>query len=54
MEKGKRPLAQVEDIEELKGLYSAYSDRLLLLWVNVVTGPHRAAMAEVLKERGKL
>ncbi len=54
MEKWERPLAQVEDVKELKDRYSAYGDRLLLLWVNVVTGPHRAAIAEVLKERGKL
>ncbi len=54
MEEWKRPLAQVEDVEELKGRYRIYSDQVLLRWMSAVVGPHRTAMAELLRERGVL
>lgn len=45
------PLGEVEDPEELKARYRIYSDRLLAHWVTVVIGPHREAMAAILRER---
>jgi len=44
-------LAQMMDLESLKEKYRRYDDRLLERWVTVVTGPHREAMAAVLRER---
>lgn len=52
MEEKKRPLAQVEDVEELKERYRLYNDEILLHWSQAVVGPHRAAMLELLRERG--
>lgn len=52
MEEKERPLAQVEDVEELKERYRLYSDEILLHWSQAVVGPHRAAMLELLRERG--
>lgn len=48
------PLAQVRGLEELKERYRIYDDQTLLRWMNAVTGSHRLAMAELLKERGIL
>ena len=50
----KIPLAQVEEIDELKARYSIYSDEVLIRWVNAVTGSHRNAIASILKERGQM
>lgn len=55
MEKGgaqdRLPLAEVEEPEELKRRYGIFSDETLASWIPVVTGPHRAAMEALLKER---
>lgn len=48
------PLARIQGLAELKERYRVYDDRTLLRWMNAVTGSHRRAMAEVLKERGVL
>ena len=49
---GETPLAQLEDPEELKRRYSPFSDEILRRWMENVTGPHREAMAAILRERG--
>lgn len=54
MEEWKRPLAQVEDVKELKERYRIFSDQILLRWIEAVVGPHRKAMEELLRERGVL
>lgn len=46
------PLAQVQELKELKRRYSIYNDETLRRWMTAVTGSHRQAMAEILKERG--
>ncbi len=46
------PLAQVEDREELKRRYRFVDSAVLRRWMTVVVGPHREAMAEILRERG--
>ena len=46
------PLAQLEDRTELERRYGAFSDGVLLRWMEVVTGPHREAMEEILRRRG--
>ncbi len=51
MEREELPLAQVEDLEELKARYRGFSDEVLARWMEAVTGAHRAAMAAVLEER---
>ncbi len=48
------PLAQVQEIKELKRRYSIYNNEILLRWMEAVTGSHREAMAEILRERGAL
>ncbi len=48
------PLAQVEDLEELKRRYSGYDDATLRRWMEAVKGSHRAAMEALLKDRGAL
>lgn len=48
------PLAQVQELKELKRRYSVYNNDILLRWMAAVTGSHREAMEEVLKERGAL
>ena len=48
----KLPLAQVEDLEELKRRYGIYSDEILRRWVKAVTGSHQKAIAALLEERG--
>ena len=45
-------LAQTEDLEELKRRYRIFSTPVLRRWMSVVIGPHRNAMAAILKERG--
>ena len=50
---GKVPLAQLEDLEELKRRYAFASSDVLRQWMTVVTGPHREAMAALLSEREK-
>ena len=45
------PLAQVEDLEELKRRYRIISSPVLRRWMTVVVGPHWKAMAAILKER---
>jgi len=47
------PLAQLEDQEELKKRYAFVSSRVLRRWMSVVVGPHREAMAALLRERGE-
>ncbi len=47
-------LAQVQEVKELKRRYSIYNNEVLLHWMVAVTGSHREAMAEILKERGAL
>ncbi len=48
------PLAQVRELQELKRRYRIYNNETLLHWMNAVTGSHREAMAEILRERGAL
>lgn len=48
------PLAQVQELSELKRRYAVYDDGTLLRWMNAVTGSHREAMAQLLRERGRL
>ena len=48
------PLAQLSDRAELEQRYSAFSDEILLRWMEAVTGPHRDAMAAILRQRGTL
>lgn len=48
------PLAQVQEMKELKRRYSIYNNEILLRWMEAVTGSHREAMAEILRERGAL
>lgn len=48
------PLAQVQELKELKRRYRIYNDETLRRWMTAVTGSHRQAMAEILKERGGL
>lgn len=48
------PLAQVWEMEELKRRYGVYDDRILLRWRQVLTGRHRLAIDELLRERGRL
>ncbi len=45
------PLGQIEDPEELKRRYRIFSDQTLERWVTLVVGPHREAIAAVLRER---
>lgn len=44
-------LAELEDVEKLKGRYRAISSEVLRRWMDAVIGPHRDAMAAVLAER---
>lgn len=46
-------LAQTEDMEELKRRYRIISTPTLRRWMTVVIGPHRNAMAAILRERGQ-
>ena len=52
--KGETPLAQVREFSELKRRYAMYDAQTLFRWMNAVTGSHRDAMAELLRERGRL
>lgn len=45
------PLAQVQELEELKRRYRIYNDEILRRWIKAVTGSHRQAMEEILRER---
>lgn len=54
MEEQERPLAQVEDIKELKERYRAFPSEKLTRWAQLVVGPHREAMEALLRERGQL
>lgn len=47
-------LAQVQERKELKRRYSIYNNEILLHWMEAVTGSHREAMVEILRERGAL
>lgn len=52
---GQEPsLAQVQELKELKRRYSIYNNEILLHWMEAVTGSHREAMEEILRERGAL
>ena len=44
----------MQEVKELKRRYSIYNNEVLLHWMVAVTGSHREAMAEILKERGAL
>lgn len=46
------PLGQVLEAEELKRRYAFFDNGTLLRWREVVKGPHRVAMEEILRERG--
>lgn len=46
------PLAQVQELKELKRRYGIYNDETLRRWMLAVTGSHRQAMEEILEERG--
>lgn len=50
----KSSLAEIEDVEALKAQYDIFTDRVLLKWMDAVTGSHREAMAAILRERGHL
>ena len=45
-------LAEIQDVEALKERYRIFDDRVLLKWMQAVTGSHRDAMIAVLRERG--
>lgn len=45
------PLAQVQELKELKRRYGIYNDETLRRWMAAVTGSHRQAMEEILRER---
>lgn len=47
------PLAQVQELAELKRRYGIYDSTTLRRWAAVVTGSHRRAMEELLRERGE-
>lgn len=49
---GGASLAEIAELDALKVRYQAFDDQMLLKWVEVVTGTHRDAMAELLRERG--
>lgn len=46
------PLAEVEELAELKRRYGIYDSATLRRWAAAVTGSHRRAMEELLQERG--
>lgn len=48
------PLAQTTELGELKRRYGIYNDETLRRWMSAVTGSHRQAMEEILRERGTL
>lgn len=48
------PLAQITELGELKRRYGIYNDETLRRWMSAVTGSHRQAMEEILRERGTL
>lgn len=47
----KLPLAEVTELKELKRRYGIYNDETLRCWMAAVTGAHRQAMEEILRER---
>ena len=47
------PLAEVEEMAELKRRYGIYDSTTLRRWAEAVTGSHRRAMEELLRERGE-
>lgn len=47
------PLAEVEEMAELKRRYGVYDSVTLRHWAAAVTGSHRRAMEELLRERGE-
>ena len=47
------PLAEVEEMAELKRRYGIYDSATLRRWAAAVTGSHRRAMEELLWERGE-
>ncbi len=47
------PLAQVQELRELKRRYRIYNDETLRRWMTAVMGRHRQAMEEILTERGE-
>lgn len=46
------PLAEIEELGELKRRYGIYDSATLRRWAAAVTGSHRRAMEELLRERG--
>ncbi len=48
------PLAEVQELRELKRRYRIYNDETLRRWMAAVTGSHRRAMEEILRERNGL
>lgn len=53
-EREETPLAQVQEMGELKRRYAFYDSGTLLRWRAAVKGSHRWAMEEILRERGEL
>lgn len=51
---GETPLAQVQEMGELKRRYAFYDSGTLMRWREAVKGCHRGAMEEILRERGVL
>lgn len=47
------PLAEIEELGELKRRYGIYDSATLRRWAAAVTGSHRRAMEELLQERGE-
>ena len=47
------PLAQVQELRELKRRYRIDNDETLRRWMTAVKGSHRQAMEEILTERGE-
>ncbi len=45
------PLAEITELRELKRRYGIYNDETLRRWMAAVTGSHRQAMEEILRER---
>lgn len=48
------PLAQLQDLKELKRRYSIYDNDTLRRWLTVLTGLHRSAIESLLKDRDAL
>ena len=44
--------AETESLQALKEQYHIFTDRVLLKWMDAVTGSHREAILSILRDRG--